>query len=1339
MSKPLRVLIVEDSADDAELILNELRRGGYEPVSERVQTAEAMNTALAEKQWEIILADYLMPHFTGMNALRLLQSKKIDIPFIVVSGAIGEEVAVAMMKAGAHDYIMKGNMKRLVPAIQRELRETEVRRERRRAEEALRASEEKFRALFEKLPVGVALVTYDGRSIERNKATMDMHGYDSREEFMKVSTNDLYYDMEDRKRFIELAARGPVRDFEVRHKRKDGSSFWVSQSTIPFVTESGETQLIAVSQDITERKKAEEEIQLKAHLLDSTGDMIYLQDLTGKIIYANDAVCKSHGYTRDEVMQMNIRNLLTPERAEMVSPIAQETLEKGDVKFETQHVCKNGSLVPVEVYNRLIKLDDGYAIIGVGRDITERKKAENELKESEAKFRNLVENAPVGIVVNTVGGRHLSHNKAALEMHGYDSKEEFDRVPVPDLYFDPEDRNRFLESLAKGTVRNFETRHKRKDGSVFWISFTAIPQVGDGGEKQFIVISQDITERKQAEEALKASEEKYRTMVENLPVGVAVSNVEGRSPERNKAFMEMHGYTSREEFDKIPAEELYFNPEDRKRFLSKLGKGAVRNFEIRHKRKDGSPFWISLSAIPQIGEHGEKQSLVICQDIDERKRAEEALRASEERFRSLLENAPVGITVSTTDGQRLEANKALIQMQGFGSREELLAAPVADTYYDPEERKYYMSLLEKGPVQNYELRRKRKDGSVFWASLNSILYTDSSGEKLLINVIADISEHKQAEEALKASEERYRSLVEELPIGIGVSTLEGHSIQRNKAFMEMLGYKTKEELSLVDTPTLYYDPTDRQRFLKLAEKGPVRGFETRFKRQDGTVFWISINSISQVTPSGEILRLNVIQDIDTEKKAEEALHASEEKFRSLLENAPIGISVSKTNSERIEANKAAWEMYGYATKEEFINTNAAAFYADPDERKHFTELLEKGPVQNYEVRRKRKDGSVFWASLSSTYFTASSGEKQLISVTQNIDARKKAEAENELKAQLLDSAGDTIRLIDRAGKIIYANEADYQSHGYSRDEFMKLNMRDLVAPEKTKTLPLRIEETVQKGETRFETVHIRKDGSLMPMEVHNHRVKLGDDYAIITIGRDITERKKAEEQMIVTSRLASIGELTSGVAHEINNPLTSVIGFSELLLERPLPEGIKEDLTTIRDEAQRASRVVKNLLTFTRQHPVSKEPVDVNSIIEKVLELRAYEQKANNIRVVLRLAPDLPKINADYYQLQQVFFNLIVNAEYFMTEAHNKGTLTITTENLDDAVGISFADDGPGISAESLQHLFNPFFTTKPVGKGTGLGLSICHGIITAHNGKIYAESTYGKGATFFVEIPFTR
>jgi len=149
--------------------------------------------------------------------------------------------------------------------------------------------------------------------------------------------------------------------------------------------------------------------------------------------------------------------------------------------------------------------------------------------------------------------------------------------------------------------------------------------------------------------------------------------------------------------------------------------------------------------------------------------------------------------------------------------------------------------------------------------------------------------------------------------------------------------------------------------------------------------------------------------------------------------------------------------------------------------------------------------------------------------------------------------------------------------------------------------------------------------------------------------------------------------------------------------------------------------------------------VDIHNIIQKVLELRAYEQKVSNIEVNTRFAPDLPEITADGFQLQQVFINIIINAEHFMIEAHQRGTLTITTEWVGDIIRASFADDGPGIAKENLGHLFDPFFTTKEVGKGTGLGLSICYGIITEHGGRIYAESELGKGATFIVELPISK
>jgi signal transduction histidine kinase len=240
---------------------------------------------------------------------------------------------------------------------------------------------------------------------------------------------------------------------------------------------------------------------------------------------------------------------------------------------------------------------------------------------------------------------------------------------------------------------------------------------------------------------------------------------------------------------------------------------------------------------------------------------------------------------------------------------------------------------------------------------------------------------------------------------------------------------------------------------------------------------------------------------------------------------------------------------------------------------------------------------------------------------------------------------------------------------------------------------------------------------------------------IVDLEKSAEERREME-QLIITDRLASVGELAAGIAHELNNPLTGVIGFAQMVLDKDMPDGIRKDMQVVYSEAQRAAQVVKNLLSFAQKHAPEKQLMSINSIIDKVLELRAYEQKVNNIRVNTRLVPDLPGVRADYFQLQQVFLNIIINAEYFMIEAHNGGNLAITTERAGDIIKVSFADDGPGIAEENLGHLFDPFFTTKEVGKGTGLGLSICHGIVAEHGGRIYVESELGEGATFIVELP---
>ncbi|MBN1862214.1 MAG: PAS domain S-box protein [Dehalococcoidales bacterium] len=310
--------------------------------------------------------------------------------------------------------------------------------------------------------------------------------------------------------------------------------------------------------------------------------------------------------------------------------------------------------------------------------------------------------------------------------------------------------------------------------------------------------------------------------------------------------------------------------------------------------------------------------------------------------------------------------------------------------------------------------------------------------------------------------------------------------------------------------------------------------------------------------------------------------------------------------------------------------------------------------------------------------------------------------------------------------------------GYSRSKLLAVSFFDLVPPENRAGVR-EMYRRKMRGEVipgYYELSIIRKDGTEVPVQLVSARTTYQGRAANVACVRDITERKQMEQRLVITGRLASVGELASGVTHEINNPLTSVIGFSQLLLEKDIGDDIKEDVKIIASEAQRAAGVVKNLLAFARNRGPARQMVSINDIIAKVLELRAYEQKVNNIRTETRFAADLPEVMADYFHLQQAFLNIIINAEYFMVEAHKRGTLTITTKRTGSLVSASFADDGPGIPEENRGRLFDAFFTTKEVGKGTGLGLSICRGIVKEHGGRISVAGKPGEGATFSVELP---
>jgi len=327
--------------------------------------------------------------------------------------------------------------------------------------------------------------------------------------------------------------------------------------------------------------------------------------------------------------------------------------------------------------------------------------------------------------------------------------------------------------------------------------------------------------------------------------------------------------------------------------------------------------------------------------------------------------------------------------------------------------------------------------------------------------------------------------------------------------------------------------------------------------------------------------------------------------------------------------------------------------------------------------------------------------------------------------QTFDALSDGIFLHDRQGRILRANRALARLVDRPFDHIISRPWFELIpaGPEPRLACYAKGASEYDLGYEGNRTLHI----TLSSLE--------GDEFCVHVV-RDVTEERAMQLQLAQAEKLAAIGQMLSGVAHELNNPLTTIIGFSELLQESDVSAQTRTDLERICRQAKRCSRIVQSLLTFARQSRIQMAEVDINALLEQTLEFMQPQLESHHITVELDLAPDLPHTLADSGQLQQLFLNLCTNALQAMSGAHGQGALQISSRATPAVIRVSVRDDGPGIPPELRNRIFDPFFTTKGVGEGTGLGLSICYGIVREHGGKIWVESEPGQGATFYVELP---
>jgi len=594
-------------------------------------------------------------------------------------------------------------------------------------------------------------------------------------------------------------------------------------------------------------------------------------------------------------------------------------------------------------------------------------------------------------------------------------------------------------------------------------------------------------------------------------------------------------------------------------------------------------------------------------------------------------------------------------------------------------------------------------------------------------------------EALANEEIQRRILVEQSSDGIVVLDENGKVYEANQRFADMLGYSPDElrQLHVFDWEFQY----PRERVVEMIRTVDEKGdhFETKHRRKDGTTYDVEISTNGSMF-AGRKLIFCVCRDITERKQMIEALRESEERYRNIFQSANDILILIDHKGKIIDINERIRDIGGY-TREELVGKDIRSLSSIMTKKslliitKNYLKRMAGFKVPFYDVEMIKKNGEHVIIQINAV--AIHKGEQIIgdLAILRDITEVKQAEKNLKLQKDLIDrilaTIPNAVLLLSKNLDVIIANQTFNRLFKLKKGKVEGKSLKSLI---ESPDLDQAIKKVLGSKEEIVSTEFRYTLGSSERILLVNI-FSMEEDYLLLVIN-DVTDEREKQERLYLTDRLVSVGEMAAGVAHEINNPLTSVIGLSSFLVKQDVPDIIKEDLQAIHSEAQRCASIVKNLLTFARKHVSRKEPLNITGIIADVLKLRAYEHKVNNISVETAFPPDLPEVVADYFEIQQVFVNIILNAETAMIDAHGRGNLKISAKAANNHIAISFTDDGPGMSKETLRSIFNPFFTTKEVGKGTGLGLSICYGIVASHGGKIYANSEFGKGATFVVELP---
>ncbi|MEA3446194.1 MAG: PAS domain S-box protein [Bacteroidota bacterium] len=684
MDKLLHVLILEDSPDDAELLIIELKKNGFNTKWKRVETKIEFEKSLQNEEWDIILSDYVMQGFTGIDALHIFKQSSIEIPFILVSGSIGEEPAVEAMRIGAHDYIMKDNIMRLGSAVKRELKDALIRREHQHAIDALRISEQEWRSTFNAISDSVSIVNPDGKILNTNKSTSLFFSI-SFDNILGKKIRELLPALSESETKEILASifetKAPIIK-SIKWKEK-----WYKVSFDPIIEHASVKATVMVIKDITNEKKWADELKNSQQKLESVlvsapvGIGIVNNNNIG---FVNDRLCRMLGYDSDEIIGKPISVLFDPNKSDYQGIEFDQKQNFDFYSTETRYRCKNGNILHVYVNSTWLNpKNKAQGITFTIQDISAIKHAEIQLKDSEERFRAL-SNATNEAIFISKKGICIETNKAASNMFGY-SYDELMGIFGTDTIAG-ESKELVKKYMLMGYSEPYEAIGLRKDGSRFYGEFTGKMYKFRGQDVRITTV-RDLTKQKKAENALNKSLKEFKALSDNLPLGVYRTSINGNILAFNPAFSIIFGYKKGVLLEQINSADFYKDKNGRKKFLDLIEKSNwVKSFQIELIKNDGTVFWASINARMMFDEDGQPEFIDgIVEDITEIKKIQfELVKAREKAEES--DRLKSAFLANISHEIRTPMNAIL----GFS---ELLCAN--DT--TPKEKKYFQNnILSNG-------------------------------------------------------------------------------------------------------------------------------------------------------------------------------------------------------------------------------------------------------------------------------------------------------------------------------------------------------------------------------------------------------------------------------------------------------------------------------------------------------------------------------------------------------------------------------------------------------------------------------------------------------------------